>query len=403
MRIRGGEAAFFAILASCSGQSRDARSPAAADQVADVRAGVEAWHEPQDPAKAINSPDEYAWRLFVALNWPADIANRIADGNKKLGGGGPVVWETWAANHRVYKPDGLDPGAWATLTTAMAATGFSVKRASDFQALPLKQRIRAEELGLSPASESIEEAERLDETRMNRDTFEFIRSANLYNLEGQIALAQAGRAGIAFPVGAKEIKAHWRRISPEQKSKYYWSEVTMADGGKAIFGLTGLHIITKDLPNWFWATFEHVDNPSLPGNEPWLIPSRDTFACAPDPPDCNRAPSGIGLEGTVWVNYRLRGSQTDFTTSRGVPTLLANSQIEATFQTSSSCITCHARATIAADGSRLRSFTDSGTGHVGPVRQDWFEKDGKSAYTQLDFVWSLRMAKSKAAPRTASN
>ena len=64
------------------------------------------------------------------------------------------------------------------------------------------------------------------------------------------------------------------------------------------FGLTALHITTKDLPNWLWATFEHVDNPARPGNEKWELASRDSFACDRAPFDCNRAPQGLGLQGT---------------------------------------------------------------------------------------------------------
>ena len=34
-----------------------------------------------------------------------------------------------------------------------------------------------------------------------------------------------------------------------------------SSGVTRLFGLTALHITTKDLPNWFWATFESVYNP----------------------------------------------------------------------------------------------------------------------------------------------
>ena len=33
----------------------------------------EPWKEPQDSAAAITDPDRYAWRLFVALSWPANV------------------------------------------------------------------------------------------------------------------------------------------------------------------------------------------------------------------------------------------------------------------------------------------------------------------------------------------
>ncbi len=202
---------------------------------------------------------------------------------------------------------------------------------------------------------------------------------------------------------AKEVKAQWRVITAAEKPRYHWVEVTGSDGQQKIYGLTALHITSKDLPNWFWATFEHVDNPGRPGNEPWLNPSVDRFACAGTAPNCNRAPAGIGLQGTEWENYRLRGTQVDFTDSRGRSTILANSQPEAGFQRTSSCITCHARSTVGMQGaqvSRLSIFAPSapGTavGYVGAADPAWFRKaDGSSAFTQLDFVWALRRARPK--------
>jgi hypothetical protein len=357
------------------------------------------WHEPQDSADAINSPDAYSWRLFVALNWPADVTNRVADRSKEFGAEGPVVWETWANAPDVFRRDGSDPGPWSSPGTKALVGDENLRLLEDFDPMPLQQQIRLRERGLTIKFDPIAAANGGNETRMNKEAYEFIRANNLYNLGGQKALAASGKEMVQFPLNAKEIKAQWRPITEAQKPRYHWAEVRQADGSKLIFGLTALHITTKDLPNWLWTTFEHVDNPKLPGNEQWLLPSHDTFACETGPPDCNRSPKGIGLEGTRWEHYRLRGTQVDFTTPRGKPTLLANSQPEQGFQTSSSCITCHARASIAADGARLSVFNQpSGEGHVGPVDPKWFEENGKSKFTQLDFVWSMFRARPKKAP-----
>ena len=68
--------------------------------------------EPQDAAAAATSSDEYAWRLFVALNWPADLRLRAADRLARFGGERRVVWETWQSVGDVYKKNGVDPGPW---------------------------------------------------------------------------------------------------------------------------------------------------------------------------------------------------------------------------------------------------------------------------------------------------
>jgi hypothetical protein len=173
--------------------------------------------------------------------------------------------------------------------------------------------------------------------------------------------------------------------------------VKLADGTERLYGLTALHLVTKDLPTWFWATFEHADNPQLPGNDGWQAPSRDTFACGDAEPACNRAPRGIGLEGTVWENYRLRGTLTSFVDTAGKPNLLANSELEAGMQPTASCITCHSRAgigTVAGQPVRLTVFDtstgDPKRGFVGEPRPEWFA-DGR--IRSLDFIWSMAKAR----------
>jgi hypothetical protein len=188
--------------------------------------------------------------------------------------------------------------------------------------------------------------------------------------------------------------------------------VTLADGTTRLYGLTGLHIVSKDLPTWFWATFEHVDNPTLPDNEGWQLPSRDSFSCRGEPADCNRAPAGMGLEGTVWQYYRLRGTLTQYTDAAGEPQLLANSELEAGMQRTASCITCHSRAALAViDGepTRLAVF-DTGDGgslpgivgrrsFFGEPRAEWFGRAAggrrEPLFRQLDFVWSMANAQQK--------
>lgn len=66
-------------------------------------------------------------------------------------------------------------------------------------------------------------------------------------------------------------------------------------------------------------------------------------------------PTGLGLGGTKWANYRLRGTQVDFINSIGRPVILSNSQIERGFLRSS-CIRCHADATVNKEGRYVVQF-----------------------------------------------
>ncbi|MFX0591115.1 hypothetical protein ACOARS_13450, partial [Glaesserella parasuis] len=54
---------------------------------------------------------------------------------------------------------------------------------------------------------------------------------------------------------------------------------------------------------------------------------------------------GVGLEGTVWQYYRLRGTLSELQPGQQ-PQLLANSELEAGFQTASSCNSCHSHAAV---------------------------------------------------------
>lgn len=183
--------------------------------------------------------------------------------------------------------------------------------------------------------------------------------------------------------------------------------------------LLAFHISSKDLPNWFWATFEHVANQ---GRCDWTgcndsfgylatkVPAMDkvkvgnlaavaqnftpphqtakaagydqaafvlgeryldedsiseTLAEAFTAHDIGTG-NGINRSGRptpqdqAWRSYRLKGTQTDFVTPTGRPTRLGNSVTEAGFVSTASCITCHARAGATENGTPpLAIFTNT--------------------------------------------
>ena len=65
--------------------------------------------------------DNFAWRAFIALNWPALSTARTAAspiGAKTLGDPGPRVWETFKSRYELFQvdPDGkpIAPSPWAS-------------------------------------------------------------------------------------------------------------------------------------------------------------------------------------------------------------------------------------------------------------------------------------------------
>lgn len=389
----------------------------------------------------IHHPDKYAWQLFIELSHPAHPSEAgLPDPDKQLGEPGDTVWETWALAKRDVFKDGCLPGEWGNWMGQALVEAPSAR--DPISKADLVQSIlepdRSAKFFFDPTGP-------FSETRMNQAAYEFIKDNGLYSLEGQEKYHREHRL-IDLPIPAMEIKSAWRVLTPEEAQSGRFHTNT-ADGNT--FGLIALHIITKDLPEWFWATFEHVDNPDIDIRDVdrdirWL--DRHTNGGDPDklPPE---------IKGTKWENYRLKGTQTDFVTLDGRPTLLANAIIERGFMSSSSCVSCHARATIGSpppeciadskerppecddecakkckvkrSGNRLPVFKDTQLRFLDPKSpQDpndptakrsrfivgwtgapdptqFFERDqfsqisAKRKYTQTDFMWSFIRAKSE--------
>lgn len=234
--------------------------------------------------------------------------------------------------------------------------------------------------------------------------------------------------------------------------------------------LMAFHISSKDVPQWVWTTFEHMNNPgrcdytgcndsfghsvtvdNAPSN--YIVPnqkndnlSESSIVFDPDLqyPMGNQSEAltqlltayGIATSDRnglypnpsdkAWVNYRLKGSQVDFTDHQGRATHLGNSITEAGFMSQSSCIGCHSRAGVAMKLSAIEgkitydisdhlkatallknetaNFLQLGVfesvlsefgyeqSHDGIPKHDWFYNDDPSfslKVLQTDFIWGF--------------
>ncbi|MDX1738364.1 MAG: hypothetical protein R3261_09000, partial [Alphaproteobacteria bacterium] len=182
------------------------------------------WKDLQDTFLAMNDPDRYAWQLFVSLNWPGNKNNCRPDKKKALGDEGLTTWQMWRSREETFLENAVKPKNWKK---ACADGAFYTPPEGD-------------------TSNIFDE-----EVRMNKAAYQFIRSNKLYSLDEQERLATQGITDIDFPIGAKEIKAHWVKIEESDKPRYHWIEVER-DNELTLFGLSALHIISKDMPTWFW-------------------------------------------------------------------------------------------------------------------------------------------------------
>lgn len=186
--------------------------------------------------------------------------------------------------------------------------------------------------------------------------------------------------------------------------RYY----TVMMGGQ-LQGLVAMHLSTKELPNWFWATFEHIDNPGRcdylgchdsfgvkPASQAPRPNLKRPYAAGELTPALTALMTKAGLD-PVFQNYRLKGSQIDFTNSVGQPALLGNSVAEYGFVSTASCITCHGRAGVdwsGKKGSDLNAFGEISSGQTfnGPLDSSHFyalNNPAQRYLMQVDFVWAI--------------
>ncbi len=218
------------------------------------------WVVSTDAALALRDPDRFAWHMFVALTWPADPSSRLPASDRPYGDPGPVMFETWAMSDQVFLPKGAAPPAWDDIDWS--------DRTLSTASVPRQIAIFRDVAAVKSGSISDEQ----EEVRLNRPAFDYIRDNGLYSVEGQQWFFY-NRQPIAFPLGAIAVQTVWRPIGEEDKARYQWQEFRDPKRKRPyLYGLTALHIQSKVLPHWFWATFEHVDNPYRPGlyDEGWL-------------------------------------------------------------------------------------------------------------------------------------
>lgn len=347
--------------------------------------------QPPGSNPAVNQPDRFAWELFTLINRPANVTDRNL-----------VEWQTWIGTFNLYG----DPCATPTWPEP-----------------PKYPRLHPSGLGAVamnhfPSHTSPFDPSEREQVKLNRPAFEYLVAKKLWFTEG--VLLAAVNDAIDFPEDAVIVKSNWKAIDESEKRDYHWQVIQDAAGGLQLVGLNAFHVISKALPRWFWSTFEHVDNPGRCDS----IGCRDRFGYAPAYVPPQREPGRLypaevpspeltemfkaaGLH-EVWNNYRLKGTQIDFTDAVGRPTLLGNSVLEPHFEATSSCMTCHTRASVSNNSvasaagqatpttlSVLASFTPV-QGHVGAPDPAWFQTShaapplgGADIVWRTDFLWEL--------------
>lgn len=272
---------------------------------------------PTSPETDVQTPfDNLSWQTFVALNWT--LGKEKQSPEQGLKGDGPRVWEGWP---RVADVFGNGPVQANCGTPPPGVTVFSI--ASNGKGQPVGQNEEYIQAATDDPLIDISGNWTIYERRINDLEVAYLRAPNgkttwtLATLQGQKNLVNQGgsvdfpsiaSAG-APPTGAIEIKAAWRILDPakrqQNKKKFYVVPALLKVAPDLVtqktpvcavvdLGLVAMHIIQKNpktknalKPEWFWSTFEHVDNapiargacdPTSPATCAWF----GNLSCWPD-------------------------------------------------------------------------------------------------------------------------
>ena len=329
-----------------------------------------------DPNPAMSRPDQVAWELMAQIARPAGSDN--------------VVFETWASDADTF----VDKPRWPDAVRKVLINRVQPVNSKQQGAVSPARHCAAGRVAWCIGKESLR----------NRPAFDFIVDNNLTTQRG---LAVFFGRTMDFPIDTIEVKAEWlplselkawNGVSAEDAASLYYINKARFGGETVPVALVALHITTKLVPNWTWATFEHWKNPGRCDDEG----CRDTFGAAQPVVAANQKPehgydkcapseslrrlfaeAGVA---DIWLNYCLKGTQIVFTN----PVLLGNSVIERINAgipiKNSSCITCHAFASFDATGTP--NFAALQKNPVGP-----FTSKDLGTFATADFIWGIVFAK----------
>lgn len=351
------------------------------------------------PTMVSSTLEQTAWQLFVAANCPSS--------------GNQVVWEHWVEQLQLYPASGVSGTVAANqaprrLHGSPLATAVKARGVTSHSAKPMLTPNGECPNGLNGSPPNVTPSAIVcEEVHLNPDAAMFV-SANGYQIRaGQTTAAQRG-TDIEFPKPAIEVKVDWLPATDfilpfTCDAPPSGLHVEIIDG--ACYVMAGMHISSKLLDNWIWATFEPQSMLTNPFRCITFGPCNDAWGSSPA--TSNGGPNGFttlspALQSLMtqanlapeFLNYRLDGVQIAFTESDGTtPTYLGNSIIEGEnaglTKNQASCISCHSMSVVKNDGSDafntffIPSLQQPQVGPKFSVPANWIARD---------FVWSMAFA-----------
>jgi hypothetical protein len=365
------------------------------------------------------SNEQTAWQLFVAANCPMN---------------GRLTWQTWTEQTCLVQPNtpGCAPSGGLAATplvrhlhgsrlrerlTANAAKGTAESTTpGGCNSMTTTANAPPQLMPFVPKNLAAG-ATFCEEVFVDPSEAAFVRApasgATLTNLTAQVAYA--GSQAITFPTQAVEIKADWLPAASVNNAFNCTNNppdgvyVATIDG--TCYALVGMHISSKLLPNWLWATFEPQNsvtnpnrcNPNLYNscNDPWgSDPATSSGQTTAATAALTTLMSQAGLP-KPFLNYRLVAAQSAYVDANGKPIQLGNSFVEFNAQVlphQASCITCHSYALVSTTANENPNFGNfPGTPPIGTPGTAPLPAQGGGTWVSQDFSWMLGIM-----PKTAS-
>jgi hypothetical protein len=246
--------------------------------------------------------DDYSWRAFIALVWPASAGKRgepdpdprhsLESPREGMPSGSPLVFETYKAEWETFPqaeqahptdwdvPD--DPADMTSMWTDRQRAchdGSVAAKPGDFFLAPSTKFGRFENVAQAGMPAAVLVAQNGTLVRYlaayNENAYHYVLSRGLYLAKN---LPNDEDHALDFPLGSVTVKSSWIDLGtlgtnqgaahPETFHRrvawlYDPFEQKIEDKCKQhIVGLVGLHIVQKTPfhNSWIWSSFEHVDN-----------------------------------------------------------------------------------------------------------------------------------------------
>lgn len=305
----------------------------------------------------ISDFDDFSWRSFVALIWPAAQGQRgVPDTTKtNFPVSGPLVFETYKADWESFPPPNSPtpppaPSPWTSFAGTNNPCGSSVN--VGWGNMVLASYTKFGNLGLAGfgnfltgpliasgfTQQGMQQYVRY-QASYNQTEYNQILGSKWYlqaNL-GKVTFCSNGATvnGQKCPAeNSVDLKAAWidmSTIPAAQQSRYYTTQAWVLDPtnnscSQRTMGLVGFHIVAKtpSRPQWIWSTFEQIDNvpmvtgatptpnkvfnfnkgdgAPMPAQDPYCVPAQpgNQNGCPANPPPPAVMPAAAGQ--AKWFN-----------------------------------------------------------------------------------------------------